>query len=65
MQARHADRRDGVWPGGHLVKAAPAASLARRQRRAQPWEARLAHAGPHALASPVGWLIRCAGWYCP
>jgi hypothetical protein len=31
-----------------LIKAAPAAPLARRQRRAQPWEARPAHAGPHS-----------------
>jgi len=29
------------------IKAAPAAPLARRQRRAQPGEARPAHAGPH------------------
>src|SRR5579859_1110696 len=29
------------------IKAAPAAPLARRQRRAQPWTARPAHAGPH------------------
>jgi hypothetical protein len=28
------------------VRAAPAAQLARRQRRALPWEARAAHAGP-------------------
>src|ERR1700733_5460143 len=27
--------------------AAPSAPLARRQRRALPWEARAAHAGPH------------------
>jgi len=31
-----------------LIKAAPTAPLARRQRRAQPWEARPSHAGPHA-----------------
>ena len=29
------------------IKAAPAAPLARRQRRALPWEARPAHAGPN------------------
>ena len=30
-----------------VLKAAPTAPLARRQRRALPWEARPAHAGPH------------------
>src|SRR5436190_21495886 len=32
----------------YWIKAAPAAPLARRQRRALPWKARPAHAGPQA-----------------
>ncbi len=39
-----------------MVKAAPAAPLARRQRRALPWEARPAHAGPHPTKTPAGQL---------
>ena len=38
------------WPGD---KAAPAAPLARRQRRALPWEARPAHAGPHSAGEQI------------
>jgi hypothetical protein len=34
------------------IKAAPAAPLARRQRRAQPLKARAAHAEPQAQDSP-------------
>ena len=34
------------------IKAAPAAPLARRQRRALPWKARPPHAGPTAPGSP-------------
>jgi hypothetical protein len=37
----------------YYIKAAPAAPLARRQRRAQPWEARPAHAGPRRRTRPI------------
>jgi hypothetical protein len=49
----------------HVIKASPqAAPLARRQRRAMPWEARPSHAGPYALwGTCPGSLIRhvCKG----
>jgi hypothetical protein len=45
---------------GRPLKAALAAPLARRQRRAQPWEARPAHAGPcqHGALNlkPADWI---------
>jgi hypothetical protein len=47
------DRRSVRAP---LSQAAPAAPLARRQRRALPWEARQAHAG----ATPHGAQIKAA-----
>ncbi len=46
----HRDRR---CPRGKRVKVAPAAPLARRQRRAQPRETRPAHAGPRSLATLI------------
>ena len=43
-----------------VLKAAPAAPLARRQRRALPWEARPAHAGPHPRDARSARLTRHA-----